>query len=130
MAISSTTSTMPSPSIAGRSRVSLRRMGFILSPLPLQPSPPALAGGEGGARAKRGRVRWAAAPAPETSRACQPPPHLPIASQWVPSSPPLRGGEDPDKMEVHIPSPALHQAGVEQAVHDVDHDVDGGIDGA
>src|SRR6266851_7970395 len=56
-----------------------------------------IAGGEGGARAKRGRVRWAAALAPETSRAYQPPPHLPIASQWGPSSPPLRGGEDPER---------------------------------
>src|SRR5580704_4370914 len=56
-----------------------------------------IAGGEGGARAKRGRVRWAAALAPETSRAYRPPPHLPIASQWGPSSPPRRGGEDPER---------------------------------
>jgi hypothetical protein len=57
-----------------------------------------IAGGEGGARAKRGRVRWAPTLAPQTSRAYQTPPHLPIASQWVPSSPPLRGGEDPRKL--------------------------------
>src|SRR5216684_5295267 len=57
-----------------------------------------IAGGEGGTRAKRGRVRWAAALAPETSRAYQPPPHVPIASQWGPSSPPLRGGEDPERV--------------------------------
>src|SRR5258707_2738623 len=45
-------------------------------------------GGEGGARAKRGRVRWVAAFATERSRAYLAPPHLPIASQWGPSSPP------------------------------------------
>ena len=58
-----------------------------------------IAGGEGGdPRVSAGRVRWATVLAPETSRAYQPPPHLPIASQWVPSSPPLRGGEDPGQM--------------------------------
>src|SRR5712671_5389644 len=55
-----------------------------------------------------GRARYNARPGPrearegevgcgaaaEISRPYRPPPHLPIASQWVPSSPPLRGGED------------------------------------
>src|SRR5258708_33403854 len=35
-------------------------------------------------------------PALDPSRLCHTPPHLPIASQWAASSPPLRGGEDRD----------------------------------
>ena len=80
----------------------------ITPPRRQTPSPPARSvGGEGGARAQRGRVRWAAAPASEPSRACRAPPHLPVASQRVPSSPPLRGGEDHDERQSHArPSPA------------------------
>src|ERR1700722_1076673 len=46
-----------------------------------------IAGGEGGARAKRGRVRWAPTLAPQTSRAYQAPPHPPPFSP-TPTSPP------------------------------------------
>src|ERR1700682_1339443 len=40
-----------------------------------------------------GGVRGVAAIGPEASRAYRAPPHPPIASQWAPPSPPLRGGE-------------------------------------
>jgi len=57
-------------------------------------------GGEGGARAKRGRVRWARRFRRTSISFDEAPPHLPIALQWAASSPPLRGGEEFDVREV------------------------------
>src|SRR6185436_14783987 len=69
-------------------------MKSVIVPLDQATSPPARsAGGEGGARAKRGRVRWATVSASHSARLCSTPPHLPIASQWVPSSPPRCAAE-------------------------------------
>src|SRR5260370_1587009 len=80
------------------------------------PSPPASSQGEReGTRAKSaGRVRWAAVFASAASRPYRAPPHLPIASQWVPSSPPprlrrrVRGGEDEETSGINL-DPGLLQ---------------------
>src|SRR5260370_20072309 len=74
------------------------------------PSPPASSRGEReGTRAKSaGRVRWAAVFASAASRPYRAPPHLPIASQWVPSSRPpglrrrVRGGEDEETSGISL----------------------------
>src|SRR6266851_7642875 len=58
-----------------------------------RPSPPTKWGEKEGTRACAGRERWAAASASEASGSFEAPPHPPIASQWAPPSPPLRGGE-------------------------------------
>jgi hypothetical protein len=84
---------------AMRSFAALRMTGVLRrAPRAIRPSALSarvIAGGEGGdPRVSAGRERWAAVLAAETSRAYQTPPLLTIASQWGPSSPPLRGGED------------------------------------
>ena len=96
----------------GRHRVCLRFASKALSAR-------VIAGEREGTRACAGRVRWAAAFALHQSRLDQTPPHLPIASQWAPSSPPLTRRRGPR----HERAPPPYDGGGENAAASI---MDGG----